>query len=355
MSPITFVESFRNKHGAQLDMNSDMIIGLNNIKLGKIYSEGYGLLLFTIGNILYGLVGFEIKYLKVLFPEVYDGYFLMFFRSLFQTFLIYKYMRYKNIEIIDHRKIENQFWLQARTTGQFLAFIFFLLALEHIRVGTASLITSMNPFLVVILASYILNEPFHIRYIFGIGICFVGSLFIVLNDKKKIPAVVNINDHMDHAHTSEIEISQHEAYLNTMVGIFWSILGLVVTAFLSVSSKILMKNKINVENQIFWLSVNNTILSLIFIFLFSSFKFSLPFIIGSCINGLIFIVATFFLIESIKGVDLSKTTPLAYCGTLFIFIAGVILLDEKVYLTDFMGCAIIIGYNLYNVLNPVNN
>jgi drug/metabolite transporter (DMT)-like permease len=317
----------------------------------KSFPEGIYLLFFAIGNILGGLVSFEIKYLKILFPDEYDAYHMNLWRSIIIASIVWLYMRYKKVDLIDPRTIKNQFWFHARTTGQFFNFITFVYSLQYIRVGTSTLILAMNPVLVVVFACFVLNEVFYLRYIIGIGVCFVGSFIIVMNDSRAKPHISTPEIHDEHAEHGSLE--EIETSLNTIIGVTWAILGLICSAMLVISSKVLMREKIHLENQIFYLCIVNAFLSAVFIFFFSSIKFSYGFMIGSFINGFTFLASTVFIIEAIRGVDVNKTTPLSYCGTLVVFLISVVFIGESIYLTDFIGCGIIVGYNIFNMLNPI--
>ena len=57
-------------------------------------------------------------------------------------------------------------------------------AIWYLRVATVQIIGSLNPLLTTYLSILILKEKFYLRYVFGTIICLIGSLFIVLNERK---------------------------------------------------------------------------------------------------------------------------------------------------------------------------
>jgi drug/metabolite transporter (DMT)-like permease len=328
--------------GESLCISNDFNSTLLKTSQKKTFREGIYLLFFAIGNILGGLVSFQIKYLKILFPDDYDGFYLNLWRSIFIASIVRLYIKYKRLALIDPFRIENKFWFQARTTGQFITFITFVYSLKYIRVGTSTLIFAMNPILVVIFACFILNEKFHLRYLIGIATCFLGCFIIVMNDNRSKPSNIIPDNNDQQTHT-----------YNTIIGVVWGFIGLFFSAMLVISSKVLMKEKINIENQIYYIFLINGLLSVIAILCLSEYRFNMGFVLGSIINGLTLLASTVFTIEGIKGVDVNKTTPLSFCGTLFVFLISVVLIGEYMCLSDFFGCGIIIAYNVVNSLYPI--
>jgi drug/metabolite transporter (DMT)-like permease len=318
---------------------------LNRSTENPKHTETYGLLIFAISNILYGINAFQLKHMKVVFPSEYDGMLLGFWRGIAILIISLGIMKKKNINILDVREINDntKFWLGVRSIGQFLAYVTYISALLYLRVATANCISSMNPVVVVILCTFILNEKFYSRYAVGIFICFIGTLMIILNDRK-----VKISDE---------EILEHiDKDTGIFYGTIYAVINLILIAMLSVSSKILIKEKIGFENQCFYLGFTNSILSILFFILFGKvyfFQTSIIFTFLSLINGCIFFIATQCLIESLRWVDLNKTTPLAYLATITVMILGVIFLGEPIFFTDVLGSMLILGYNVYNSFNPI--
>jgi uncharacterized membrane protein len=58
-------------------------------------------------------------------------------------------------------------------------------------------------------------------------------------------------------------------------------------------------------------------------------------------------------IQAMNNLAISKFLPLTYFGTVFIFILGWIILEERVYLTDIIGSLLIVGFQIYNAWFPV--
>ena len=62
-------------------------------------------------------------------------------------------------------------------------------ALWYLRASTAIIIENVHPLFVLILSYFILKERFYLRYAYGIIICFLGALIMILNESK-----VKVND-----------------------------------------------------------------------------------------------------------------------------------------------------------------
>jgi drug/metabolite transporter (DMT)-like permease len=307
-------------------------------------SDMFGLFLFALSNTLYGINAFQVKHMRIAFPNEYDGLLLGFWRGIAIWLISYLIMIKKGMKVLDVSSLNfnAQFWLGVRTIGQFLAYVTYLAALLYLRVATANCISSMNPIIVLIFSAFILKEKFHSRYLFGILICFAGTLMIILNDRK-VPI------------TEEEKIENISVNTGIIIGTFYSVLNLTLIALLNVSSKMLVKEKIGFEHQCYYLGLSNALLSIITFFFFSEISIlntTIAYTLLSLGNGVIFFIATQCLIESLKCVNLNKTTPLSYMSTMTVMILGVIVLGEPIFFTDILGSMCILGFNVYNSFYP---
>ena len=57
--------------------------------------------------------------------------------------------------------------------------------------------------------------------------------------------------------------------------------------------------------------------------------------------------------EALNIMPVNKFSPMNYLKVVFIFIFGFIILGEKVFFTDIVGSALIVGFQVYNVCYPV--
>jgi len=306
----------------------------------NFYSENTSLLLYILSMAFYGMNNFHLKYIQFLFKENYDIFSFGIWRMITFTLVIKAIINYKKVEIVPLNKMKKNtlIWLGVRSFGQFLSLLFFMRSLEDLRVGTANCFVSMNPAAILIISSILLKEKFHWRYPLGIGICFIGVLIIISNE---------INN-------SQIEIGNNNT-TNIFLGIFWGSLNLVMVALLSVSSKLLNEVNIGQENQCYYIGVSNVLCFAISIIFKGKLKFSPLFILISASNSIILLTATFLIITALQGVDLNKTTALNYFVIVVSTFLSIVFLGEPLYFTDVLGSLIILGYNIYNSLNPIKD
>jgi len=338
--------------------SQSLIISLNlpeekviEIIKNKSKGEFTSLLQFAIGMIFGGIHAFTTKYLQYIFPNEYDIYSLLFWRSFFLIPMSFSLIVIKKIEIIPIWKVKNKICLIVRSLGMYLGLLTYIHSLQYIRMSTSNCITSMNPALIVLLGVFLINEKFHMRYIYGIIICFSGTLLIILNERKFVEEENAYN--LSNQNHIQSEINTIKTSFEILYGYIFAILNLIISAFTSLSTKILNDENFGFENQIFYIGVSNSL----FVIIFSNF-------IGANV-GILFIIYCFVMvtipnfiftvltIEALKGVDISKTVPLNYLLLLTVFILGVLFLNEPIYITDIIGSLIILTYNIFNLIFPL--
>lgn len=341
-----------NLHEAKLNLLSqDNILNTNtnnnnqNTNNQKILSESLSLILFTASASFYGTANFHMKYIQQTNPSEYDMFSFILWRNLIFVSIVYLLIRYKNIEILDARKLSknSKIWLCVRTFGQFLAIIFTLSSLENLRVGTANTFISMTPAAVILLCTLLLKERFHWRYPIGVTICLFGVMLMISNEGT-----------IDETQSQGAKAPHVNSAANTLIGVFWGVCNLFCVAGLAVSTKALNNDNLNYENICLYVGGNNLVCAfIVLVFVKMQFSFGFYFVLHSIFNAVMYFFATYFNVISLKGVDLLKTTSLGYVQTIVGAFLGVIFLGEGVYFTDFLGSLIILGYNVYNAYYPV--
>jgi drug/metabolite transporter (DMT)-like permease len=325
-------------------------------------NEYLGFLLNTTHNIIIGFSSFHLKYVLLTFKEDYDIYLFTIFRNISILFISYLLIYQKKIQFIKLESIQNKFWFGIRTFGQFIAAYTFLKSLSYLRTATAVSISTLSPAIVLILGTIILKEKFHIRYVIGFFVCLSGA-FLIINSERKIVVEYHEDIKEDDLVIGNLvriirllteKVTSNE--FNVIYGCLWSFINLFIYSMLSTSSKILIKENIGYENQNFFIASVSIILSIIlFIFDGSKNLFSLsPLFIGNCfLSGIILFLSLLFLIESLRYIDLNKTTPLSFLPTIITFMLGTVFLNESLFLTDFIGSSIIIIYNILNYIYKI--
>ena len=302
-------------------------------------SEIKSYVLVALSCISFGLVSFHCKLTKHYFPKEFDPICFMIFRSMFIGLIGYFLCNKYNLEIVKYENIQNKFWFIMRTVGNYFSFLTLIMTMMYFRVSTASCINSMFPAVTIIFSIFILGDKFYIRYVYGLVICFVGTCFILLNERTD--------------HVADLKVkSDSENFLRILYGSFYGLANIIVVGMLSISMKIVMSEKINVHVQSYWVGLTNTICGCIHLIFMGSFKVSFWYFWFAFSNGGVYYLANAILTEGYKNIEITKTLPLVYLSTLTIFIMGVIFLGEPVFLTDFLGSMLILSYNVYNAFNP---
>jgi len=305
------------------------------IRKEKHVSEVQSMLIFSVAMIYGGINFFNIKYISILFRDQYQDYSFMFWRSFFIIPLALILVFTRKIDIIPIYKVKNKFWFAVRSFGLFISFFTYIYGLKYLRLSTMNSISAMNPALVVFFSVFVIKEKFYMRYVYGILICLIGALMIVLNENRS----TGMNDISDKKKIHEI-----------LLGCIWAFLNAITMALNSVAAKILNKENFCTENQMFYIGVVNSLCALIFSF-FDEQRYGISFII-SCF--ILVSIPVFFwnvlTIEALKEIDVSKTTALSYLLLVTVLILGVIFLDEPIYYSDIVGSSIIIGYNIYDCI-----
>ena len=153
------------------------------------------------------------------------------------------------------------------------------------------------------------------RYIIGVLLCICGSAIIILNDKKPQAKTQILND-------------------NVFVGLLFGLGNICLSSLSNVAQKVLTKEGMDIDLQVYYFGIFNCIPSLIVGFLIGEFnKFNLKYVLYVSTNGLVFYSATYLMI-------------------VFTFILCAILLGEPVFFTDVIGAAIIICFQYYNFKFP---
>ena len=304
-------------------------------------SEYYYLGINALSVITNGINHFHFKYMKQSIGEGYDEYSFTIWRCLFILMVNYCFMRFKNETMTPFSQLKNNIWFWVRVIIQFVALQTMLMLISFFRVSTATCFISMAPLAIVVMSCMLLGEKFFMRYIYGIFICFGGVLLIVMNEKKE-------------GSTGEDTKVKDSPTLYTLVcGFLCGCAQLLAVAVHRVSSKVLVKQKIDMNTQLMYPSFACIVLSFIFIPLCGKeFKCGFWLSFHSGLNCLIWLLSTILILVSFKGIELVKTTAIGYLNIVTVFILGVLFLGETIYLTDVLGSLLILGFNIYNTMYP---
>jgi len=230
-----------------------------------------------------------------------------------------------------------------RTVGNYSAFIALIMDMMYFRAATVASIGSMSPVVVIFFGVVLLKDKFHSRYIIGLVICFIGTIMIISNESSNSPSSSDSLSEKDDSNAT-----------NMILGSFFGLIHVISIGVMVIGAKILTLDKMHLHVQVYFVGITNTICAIIQCILTGTFSFTIPFFLFSLTNGTLFYLASYFLVESCKFVEVSKTSALPYLGTLTVFFLGVVILGEPLFFTDIVGSALILSYNIYSAKYPVS-
>ena len=306
----------------------------------KQRSELHYLMINALSVITNGINHSHFKYMKQIIGEAgYDEYSFIIWRCLFIIISNYFLMKYRKEQMPPFSELCHNGWFWTRMLIQFFALETFLLLLRFFRVSTATCFISMAPLIIVFMSCVLLKEKFYMRYVYGVFICFGGVMLIVLNEDKNSTEVNGDSD--------------KKGIANLLCSLICGVAQLLSISIHRVSSKILIKQNVDMNTQLMYPSFACIVLSFISLLITGeSLKFSFLLLFHCGINCLIWLLSTSLILMSFKGIELVKTTAIGYLNIVTVFILGVTFLGEHIYLTDVIGSLIILGFNIYNTMYP---
>ena len=300
----------------------------------KKKKENYGIIITIIAHFFLAVNQLQLKTFAKWFKNEYTQNNLLVYRSLATCAISYYLIKRKNETIPSLLKINSKFWFFCRECGAYIILFFYLEMTTYFRVSTCQCIYGCHPIIVLLLSIIIINENFYWRYVVGMILSFIGSIFILLNEVQ--PEQRKQNDNK-----------------SVFIGIIFSFGYLTTLCVSKFAQKMLCKDHMTPEVQTFYLGFFTALQA--FIFLLFDFKLGLNliYILYCFSNGLIFCIVNMLCTEAMGNLAISKYLPLTYFATVFIFILGWIVLGERVYFTDIVGSLLIVGFQIYNAWFPV--
>ena len=299
----------------------------------------YAFFMGVTAQFFWGISNIQLKTYRGYFPDAFSPQSLTFWRSFSICIVGYFMIKRKNGTITPVSEIKNKFWFFLRSGGNYFIIVLWIYELTYFRVSTCQSFSTSNPVIILLLSSFVLHEPFYMRYVYGVLISFVGTLMIVFNDKKDKDAHIN-----------------NKTSFDMFVGVVIALTHMCFVAFSNFGQKLLCKEKLSPEVQNFYLGLFNFIPALFMMvaerktglenLLYVTYAFS---------NGFLFYLANYCMAECLNIMPMNKFTPMNYLKIVFIFIFGFVILGEKVFFTDIIGSALIVGFQVYNVFYPVKS
>ena len=124
-------------------------------------------------------------------------------------------------------------------------------------------------------------------------------------------------------------------------------------AFVVTANKILVNNLVPIGTQMLYVGIATMIYSSIFTAIFRDVCLKPGFLILCLFHGFFFYLGNFFANEAYKRIQISKVIIFSYLQIVFVIILSLIFLREPLFITDILGFVMIMGYLIYNTLNPL--
>ena len=297
----------------------------------------YSFFMGVIAQFFWGISNIQLKTYRTFFPDTFSTQSLTFWRSFSICIIGYCMIYYKKARITRLNEVKNKFWFYLRSGGNYFIIVLWIVELSYFRVSTCQSFTNCNPIIVLFLSSFILHEPFYIRYVLGVFISLIGTLMIVLNDKKDKGAHLNKNTNFD-----------------MFIGVIIALSEMTFVAFSNFGQKLLCNEKMIPEVQNFYLGLFNTIPAFIVMIIERNTGLSnIYYVFYAFSNGFLFYSANYCMAECLNIMSMNNFVPMNYLKVVFIFIFGFLILGEQVFFTDIVGSALIVGFQVYNVCYPV--
>ena len=309
-------------------------------------TEIIGFSFVLLCNFTRAINGLLMKFIEKTYAEYFETIPFLFIRAIMIIILASTVSYLTGEKILKPNEIKFKLPFLIRTNFNFFAVSLFTISIWYLRVSTVQIISSLNPIIVTYLSVIILKEKFYKRYIIGIIVCLLGSLIIINNEKKEDNEIKLKDDRTNN-------INKGGFTKGMIKGILCCFGSTLINCAVDICNKVLAKNKIPITTQLFYLGFFTLSYSLIYIIIIHRFKYCIPYILFSFLQGTLFYIANTTFNFGIQRIDLSKAAPISYTKVVFVLLLGGILLGEHVYFSDFIGAGLIISYMLYNMKYPL--
>ena len=329
---LSSIENEENKNSYIRKSSISSLMSIGTLKKNEIH----GIILSCLA---YFCVAFGVFYTKLVqktYPNDFHSIQFLFLRSfcILLLSIITSYITKRQILKLSEIKIK--FWFFIRTNFNFLGVASMTICLWYLRASTAQIITTLSPIIIFILSYFFLNEKFYMRYFYGCIICLIGSFIIILNEKNS----KNIKN-------------EKSNFNDILIGVFFCFLNVIATSLISVANKKLADNKVPISTQGFYVGLTTCFYSSIFSFFYGNICLKIGYLIMCMIHGLFFYGFLVLFNSACKLCQLSKLALTSYLQIVYIFILGSFFLKEEIFFTDIIGSFFIVGFMIYNTMNPL--
>ena len=299
--------------------------------------ENLGMIFSVISNFFIAFGTFWTKIVQINYPNDFKTIQFLFLRSISIIFFALFHTYITKVPLVNPLKLNMKFWFFIRTNVNFFGVCSFTLSLWYLRSSTAQILFSLSPIVVFLLSYLFLREKLYIRYAYGTLICIIGSIFIISNESK----------------SKETTGEKNKTFKDIVIGTSLGVLNIFCVAFVVTANKILVNNRVPIGTQMLYVGISTLFYSSIFTAIFRDICLKTGFLILCLFHGFFFYLGNFFANEAYKRIEISKVIIFNYLQIVFVIILSLVFLKEPIFITDFLGFGLIIGYLLYNTLYPL--
>ena len=225
----------------------------------------------------------------------------------------------------------------AKANLSFFAMCFWTVAVSYLRITTCQVISSLSPILIITFSVFFLKEQFHSRYVIGIICGIVGSVIIILDEKK-----IKENENKE---------SNMKEYV---LGVISIVLNIVLQSFNNITNKY-MAPRVSIYAQMLYLGIFHCVYSLLWMTFTWDFDYTVEYFFEGALQSVLFFLGNFFYNWSLSKISMSKYSIIQYSKFVMAFILGWGVLEEEVLMNDMIGTTIIGGFMIYNVMFPIKH
>ena len=316
-----------------------------NLKIAQINEEKeelkrkkeiHAYILYVVNQFIWAIQGLQLKSFYSFFAKDYDINTFSFYRHLGLSIAGYLSIYYKKIDMKYPWQINHRIWFYIRNIGIYICIRTWMDSLGIFRLSTCQILGGLGPLLTIIFSVIFLKEKFHAVYAYGIGICFIGSTMIILNERK-----------------SETTTEKDASLNNIFLGSIYLTINVTLFSLGLVGQKFLCEENLSPEEQTFYFGFYTVLIAGTFNIFNFDFKLrNILYCLYSLLNGFIFYICNFLNSVSFQNIEISKLQPVSYLSTILVIIASAVIFKENIYFTDILGALMIIGFIIYNGMYP---
>ena len=274
-------------------------------------------------NIFFSIGAFIPKYLLNTFNHIYNPFSILFIRAISIIITSIIISKIQNVKLFHIKNLPHKKWFMFKAFLKFIRLLSFLYSLFYIRCIIFQSIIVLFP-LVYMTIDFINHFQFTKIYIYCIFSSIVGTYLLISN---------------------EFLYSTRE---NIIKGVLLSISSLLIQSIINYIDLQFGLINYNINNHLLYINFFIFIICIIY-YLFSSFRFSLLYIIINIINGIIFSIAVNLKMFYRKNLSIAKHYIwLNSFRVFYVFILLFLFTNEKENFIDLIGIFIIIVFLIYN-------